>query len=44
MRHKSIDTTMAYYVELDTDDIGEELWNSHTLANSDVFRGPKLPR
>lgn len=28
MRHKSIETTLKYYVEQDTDDIADELWKS----------------
>ena len=26
MRHESIETTLKYYVELDADEIGDELW------------------
>ena len=26
MRHRSIDTTMAYYVDLEADDVADELW------------------
>ena len=29
MRHRSIETTMKYYVDLDADDIADELWKSY---------------
>lgn len=29
MRHASINTTMAYYVDLDADELGDELWKVH---------------
>jgi hypothetical protein len=29
MRHKSIETTMKYYVCQDSDDIADELWASY---------------
>ncbi len=33
MRHKSIETTLKYYVEQDADEIAEELWNEHQSRN-----------
>lgn len=33
MRHKSIETTLKYYVEQDSDEIAEELWNEHQSRN-----------
>jgi integrase len=41
MRHKTIETTMAYYVELDADDIAAEIWGSNTLANSGDSQRPE---
>jgi integrase len=32
MRHKSIETTLKYYVEQDADDIADELWKSFPPA------------
>lgn len=29
MRHESIETTMAYYVDLDVDDMAKEIWNGY---------------
>jgi hypothetical protein len=29
MRHENIQTTMAYYVSLECDEIAEELYNAH---------------
>ena len=29
MRHRSIETTMKYYVDLDADDIADELWKTY---------------
>lgn len=38
MRHSSIETTMKYYVDLDTDDIADQLWakfdGAHTSAHT----------
>ena len=28
MRHSSIETTLRYYVDLDADEVGDELWKS----------------
>jgi integrase len=30
MRHRSIETTMKYYVHLTADDVADELWHSYT--------------
>jgi integrase len=32
MRHESIDTTMGYYVDIDADDVGDELWGRYDAA------------
>ena len=32
MRHRSIDTTMKYYVALDTDEVADELWATYDAA------------
>ena len=29
MRHKAYQTTMEYYVDLDTDELAEDLWKAH---------------
>ena len=34
MRHASINTTMAYYVDLDADELGDELWRVHDQIQS----------
>ena len=39
MRHKSIETTLKYYVDQDADDVADELWKVHaglgnTLGNT----------
>jgi integrase len=37
MRHKSIETTMKYYVCQDSDDVADELWASYeSLRNSET--------
>lgn len=33
MRHESIETTLAYYVDLDADEIGDELWKEYAKVN-----------
>jgi len=46
MRHRTIETTMKYYVDLDADDISEQLWQEHgamdlrvgTFVGSDDFQ------
>ena len=50
MRHSNIETTMKYYVDLDTDDICDQLWqhSAHISGNSPlksplVGREPILP-
>ncbi len=30
MRHKSIETTVKYYVDQDADDVADELWKAHS--------------
>jgi integrase len=32
MRHSSIETTLRYYVDLDADEVGDELWKSYGPA------------
>lgn len=36
MRHRSIETTMKYYVDQDADDVADELWATHAPAQSGV--------
>jgi integrase len=35
MRHRSIETTMKYYVGLDADDVADELWKGYLPLSSD---------
>src|SRR3954471_772624 len=32
MRHRSIETTMKYYVDQDADEVADELWATHEAA------------
>jgi hypothetical protein len=41
MRHKSIDTTMDYYVDLDSDDVAAELWGSDRVGSTFGSTRPK---
>lgn len=45
MRHRSIETTLKYYVDQDADEIADELWRQHgginTFINSGGFDGPQ---
>jgi integrase len=34
MRHRSIETTMKYYVDQDSDDVADERWATHERANT----------
>jgi integrase len=34
MRHSAIQTTMAYYVDLDADDLADQLWATYTPAGN----------
>ncbi len=43
MRHRSVETTMKYYVDMDADDIGDELWQKAGLNNSINSRTPSKP-
>jgi integrase len=36
MRHKSIETTMKYYVDQDSDDVADELWSEYGAAPCNV--------
>lgn len=38
MRHKSIETTMKYYVRLNADQLAEKLWSHHTEAAKVTLR------
>lgn len=40
MRHKSIDTTMKYYVDLDADDVADALWSKHAPINKSFNTAP----
>jgi integrase len=52
MRHASIQTTMAFYVDLDADEMADELWASHgpnagntkELGNKTGNKRPKAPK
>jgi len=39
MRHESIGTTMAFYVDLDTDALADELWKGHEKAQEGTISG-----
>jgi hypothetical protein len=42
MRHKSIETTLKYYVDQDADDVADELWKAHAaLGNTSGNSPPK---
>jgi integrase len=34
MRHKSIETTLKYYVDQDADDVADELWKAHRASSN----------
>jgi hypothetical protein len=36
MRHASVETTLTYYVALDTDELADELWAAHGEAGSEA--------
>ncbi len=36
MRHKSIETTMKYYVDQDADEIADQLWSQHAAVPPEV--------
>jgi hypothetical protein len=44
MRHESIQTTMAYYVSLECDEIAEQLWGVGSVLGSVAASGPKPGR
>jgi integrase len=37
MRHKSIETTLKYYVDQDADDVADELWKAHAGLGNTVL-------
>ena len=39
MRHRSIETTMKYYVDLDADDIADELWQEYKPSETPKKQG-----
>ena len=41
MRHRSIETTMKYYVDLDADDIADELWQGYEPPKTPKNKGEK---
>jgi integrase len=46
LRHKSIETTLKYYVDQDADEVADELWKAHsgsgnTLGNTPPKSGKK---
>lgn len=40
MRHKSIETTLKYYVDQDADEIADELWRQHENINTFINSRP----
>ena len=38
MRHRSIETTMAFYVSLDSDDMAADLWQAHAADQTGEVR------
>ena len=38
MRHRSIETTMKYYVDQDADDVADELWATHDAAQNGAIK------
>jgi len=41
LRHASVTTTEAFYVDLRCDDIGDELWQHGPEINTSVNSGPE---
>lgn len=37
MWHKSIETTLKYYVDQDADDVADELWKAHAGLGNTVL-------
>jgi integrase len=49
MRHRSLETTLRYYVDIDADDVADELWRSYgelgsSLGSSSPFGTPHSER
>ncbi|HYW81491.1 MAG TPA: site-specific integrase, partial [Thermoguttaceae bacterium] len=40
MRHRSIETTLNYYVALDADELADELWRTHGPINTSINSRP----
>ncbi|MEN6496074.1 MAG: site-specific integrase [Thermoguttaceae bacterium] len=40
MRHKSIETTLKYYVDQDADDVADELWKAHRALGNTLGNTP----
>jgi integrase len=40
MRHKSIETTLKYYVDQDADDVADELWKAHSGSGNTLGNTP----
>jgi len=40
MRHKSIETTLKYYVDQDGDDVADELWKAHSPRSNTLGNTP----
>jgi hypothetical protein len=40
MRHKSIDTTLKYFVDQDADDVADELWKAHGAESNTLGNTP----
>ena len=40
MRHKSIETTLKYYVDQDADDVADELWKAHSGPGNTLDNTP----
>jgi integrase len=41
MRHRSIETTLKYYVDQDADDVADELWASYGRSQGEESAGPR---
>ena len=44
MRHESIQTTLAYYVDLDVDELAEDLWEAHEKGQEGTVSGTVGPQ
>ena len=42
VRHKSIETTLKYYVDQDADDVADELWRSQAASGNSPGNTPSI--